>query len=61
MSQELRGEAELEGLYQAVVHDRPLSHDGRWGEVTLEVCLAIQESACTRHEVLLSRQTASPI
>ena len=58
---ELRGEAELEELYQAVVHGRPLSHDGRWGQATLEACLAIHESARTRQEVPLSRQTASPV
>jgi phthalate 4,5-cis-dihydrodiol dehydrogenase len=57
---ELRGEAELEEMYQAIAHDRPLSHDGRWGQATLEVCLAIHESARTRQEVVLSHQTASP-
>ncbi|HLH25238.1 MAG TPA: Gfo/Idh/MocA family oxidoreductase [Chloroflexota bacterium] len=57
---ELRGAAELEEMYQAVVHGRPLSHDGRWGLATLEVCLAIHESARTRQEVVLSQQTASP-
>jgi phthalate 4,5-cis-dihydrodiol dehydrogenase len=57
---ELRGEAELEEMYQAVAHGRPLSHDGRWGQATLEVCVAIHESARTRQEVLLSHQTASP-
>jgi phthalate 4,5-cis-dihydrodiol dehydrogenase len=35
-------------------------HNGRWGEATLEVCLAIHESARTRREVVLSRQTALP-
>jgi phthalate 4,5-cis-dihydrodiol dehydrogenase len=57
---ELRGEAELAEMYQAVVHGRPLSHDGRWGQATLEVCLAIHESARTRQEVLVSHQAASP-
>jgi phthalate 4,5-cis-dihydrodiol dehydrogenase len=57
---ELRGEAELEEMYQAIAHGRPLSHDGRWGQATLEVCLAIHESARTRQEVVLSHQTASP-
>jgi phthalate 4,5-cis-dihydrodiol dehydrogenase len=50
---EPRGSAELEELYQAVKHDKPLKHDGRWGQATLEVCLAINESARTRQEVLL--------
>jgi phthalate 4,5-cis-dihydrodiol dehydrogenase len=57
---ELRGAAELEELYHAVRHDRPMVHDGRWGEATLEVCLAIHESARTRQEVKLTRQTAVP-
>src|SRR5205085_1737772 len=55
---ELRGEAELEELYQAVRHGQPIVHDGHWGEATLEVCIAIHESARTRREVLLERQTA---
>jgi phthalate 4,5-cis-dihydrodiol dehydrogenase len=51
---EPRGSAELEELYQAVRHQQPLKHDGRWGQATLEVCLAIHESARTRQEVLLA-------
>jgi phthalate 4,5-cis-dihydrodiol dehydrogenase len=51
---EPRGSAELEELYQAVRHQKPLKHDGRWGQATLEVCLAINESARTRQEVLLA-------
>ena len=31
-----------------------------WGEATLEVCLAIVESARTHAEVRLTRQTALP-
>jgi phthalate 4,5-cis-dihydrodiol dehydrogenase len=50
---ELRGEAELRELHDAVRHGRPLVHDGRWGESTLEVCLSIHESARTQSEVLL--------
>ena len=57
---ELRGAAELEELYQAVRFEKPIVHDGRWGEATLEVCLAIVESARTHAEVRLSRQTALP-
>jgi phthalate 4,5-cis-dihydrodiol dehydrogenase len=53
-------EAEIEELYQAVVHDRPVFHDGRWGEATLEVCLAIYESSRERREVFLRHQTPSP-
>jgi phthalate 4,5-cis-dihydrodiol dehydrogenase len=51
---ELRGAAELAELYQAVRHDKNLVHDGHWGEATLEVCLAIHESARTRDEIQLS-------
>jgi hypothetical protein len=60
VADELRGAAELEELYQAVRFGRPIVHDGRWGEATLEVCLAIVESARTHTDVRLSRQTATP-
>ena len=60
VADELRGAAELEELYQAVRFDTPIVHDGRWGEATLEVCLAIVESARTHADVQLSRQTALP-
>jgi len=53
-------EAEVEELYNAVVHDRPVFHDGRWGEATLEVCLAMLESAEKRGEISLSHQVPSP-
>lgn len=48
--------AELEELYDAVVHGRPLWHDGRWGMATLEVCLAMLQSARERREIMLSHQ-----
>jgi phthalate 4,5-cis-dihydrodiol dehydrogenase len=53
-------EAEIEELYNAVVHHRPVFHDGRWGEATLEVCLAMLESAKERKEIFLSHQVPSP-
>jgi phthalate 4,5-cis-dihydrodiol dehydrogenase len=53
-------EAEVEELYNAVVHNRPVFHDGRWGTATLEVCLAMLESAKQRKEVFLSHQIPSP-
>lgn len=53
-------EAEVEELYNAVVHHRPVSHDGRWGAATLEVCLAMLESAERRKEIYLSHQVPSP-
>ena len=53
-------EAEVEELYNAVVHNRQVFHDGRWGEATLEVCLAMLESAEKRREIFLSHQVPSP-
>jgi phthalate 4,5-cis-dihydrodiol dehydrogenase len=48
---------EIDEMYAAVTEDRPVYHDGRWGMATLEVCLAIMESARTRKEVFLTHQT----
>lgn len=48
--------AELQELYDAVVENRPVFHDGRWGEATLEVVLGIMQSARERREVFMSRQ-----
>ncbi len=53
-------EAEVGELYDAVVHGRPVFHDGRWGAATLEVCLAMLESAEQRKEIFLSHQVPSP-
>lgn len=53
-------EAEAAELYDAVVNNRPVFHDGRWGEATLEVCLAILESAKERREIRVSHQIPSP-
>ena len=53
-------EAEVEELYDAVVNGRPVFHGGRWGAATLEVCLAMLESAKQRREILLSHQVPSP-
>jgi phthalate 4,5-cis-dihydrodiol dehydrogenase len=52
--------AELEELYDAVVGGKPVWHDGRWGMATLEVCLAIMDSARERKEILLRRQVPVP-
>jgi len=48
--------AELEELYNGVIKGQPLFHDGRWGMATLEVCLAIMQSARERKEIMLTRQ-----
>lgn len=50
--------AELEELYQAVTNNRPVFHDGRWGEATLEVVLAIMQSGRERREILMQHQVA---
>lgn len=52
---------ELEKLYEAVVREQPVFPDGRWGKATLEVCLAILQSAQERREVYLSHQVPSPV
>ncbi len=49
-------QAEVTELYEAVMNGRPMFHDGRWGEATLEVCLAILQSTAERREVYLSHQ-----
>src|SRR5215470_15710826 len=36
---------ELDELYDALVYGKPVLHSGRWGLATLEVCLAIMQSA----------------
>jgi phthalate 4,5-cis-dihydrodiol dehydrogenase len=52
--------AELEELYNAVVLNRPIRHTGPWGMGTLEVCLAIMQSARERREIFLSHQVPAP-
>ena len=51
---------ELMELYNAVVLDKPIRHTGPWGMATLEVCLAIIESAKHRKEIYLKHQVAAP-
>ena len=53
-------EAELKEFYEGIVNDRPIFHDGRWGQATLEVCLAILRSAAERREVAMSHQVPVP-
>jgi phthalate 4,5-cis-dihydrodiol dehydrogenase len=53
--------AELEELYNAVVLDKPIRHTGFWGMATLEVSLAIMQSARERREIFLSHQVPSPV
>jgi len=46
-------------LYDAVVHGKPPLHSGRWAKATLEVSLAVLESARTHRDVLLAHQVPS--
>ncbi len=48
--------AELMDMYAAVVDGKPMYHDGAWGRATLEVCLAMIESARTRKEISMHLQ-----
>lgn len=47
-------------LYNAVRHNRPMLHDGRWGMATAEVQWAIIESSRQRKELLLTHQAPVP-
>jgi len=58
---QVRGDAEFEEMYEAVVNRRHVVHDGRWGEATHEVTMAIMESARTGKEVVLSHQVPVPV
>jgi phthalate 4,5-cis-dihydrodiol dehydrogenase len=50
-----RAEA-IDELYDAVVDGRSPLHDGAWSRATMEVCLAMLESAQTGREVVLEHQ-----
>ncbi|TMA82449.1 MAG: gfo/Idh/MocA family oxidoreductase, partial [Deltaproteobacteria bacterium] len=51
---------ELMELFNAVVLDKPIRHTGPWGMATLEVCLALIQSAKERREILLKHQVPAP-
>jgi phthalate 4,5-cis-dihydrodiol dehydrogenase len=53
-------ESEIMELYNAVRHDAPMLHDGRWGWATAEVQWAILESAKQRKEIMLQHQVPVP-
>jgi phthalate 4,5-cis-dihydrodiol dehydrogenase len=55
-----RNDPTLQEVYDAIVRGQPIFHDGRWGMATLEVQLALMESARTHREVTLSHQVAVP-
>lgn len=48
--------AVIDEVYYAVTEGRSVVHDGRWAKATMEVCLAMLESARTRREVMLEHQ-----
>lgn len=50
---------ELEEMHEAIVSDRPVPHDGRWGMATLEVILAMLQSSREGREIRLSHQCPS--
>ena len=49
----------IDELYEAVVNGKAPLHDGEWGMATLEVCLAMLQSARSRGEVKLKTQPKS--
>ena len=50
----------LDDMLAAIATGRAPVHDGRWGKATLEVALAIQQSARERREVEMLHQVAVP-
>jgi phthalate 4,5-cis-dihydrodiol dehydrogenase len=49
-------QAVLDELYDAVVNGRTPLHSGEWGMATMEVCLAMLQSAAERREIALIHQ-----
>ena len=52
------GREDLQELYDAVIHDAPVYHDGAWGMATMEIIAAIMESSATGRDVTLTHQVA---
>jgi len=50
----------IDELYDAVVHDRRPLHNGAWAMATLEVCLAMLQSARTGADSVLQHQVGLP-
>jgi phthalate 4,5-cis-dihydrodiol dehydrogenase len=46
----------IDELYAAIVHNRRPRHSGEWGMATMEVCLAMLQSAREQREVVLQHQ-----
>ena len=51
---------ELDEIYDALVYGKPVLHGGRWGLATLEVCLAIMQSATEHRDIPMQHQVALP-
>ena len=54
------GDPTLREAYNGIIHGEPIFHDGRWGMATLEVQLAMMQSARERREISLERQVPVP-
>jgi phthalate 4,5-cis-dihydrodiol dehydrogenase len=50
----------VDEIYDAIVHGRAPLHDGKWAMATLEVCLAILQSAREERDITLGHQVAVP-
>jgi phthalate 4,5-cis-dihydrodiol dehydrogenase len=50
----------VDELYDAIVNGRAPLHSGRWAMASLEVCLAILQSAREQREITLAHQVAVP-
>ncbi|MDA1035516.1 MAG: Gfo/Idh/MocA family oxidoreductase [Chloroflexi bacterium] len=53
-------ESEIMELINAIRHDTPMLHDGRWGWATAELQWAILESGKQHKEIMLTHQVAVP-
>ena len=51
----------IDELYAAVLDGKPPLHDGAWAMATLEVCLAMLQSAREGREIALRHQVARSI
>ena len=51
---------ELDELYDALYHEKPVLHSGQWGLATLEACLAIMQSGREHREITLQHQVSVP-
>jgi len=50
----------IDELYDALVHSRPQIHSGEWALATIEVCLAMLQSARENREIVLEHQIGLP-